>query len=68
MEIGDEGTGIPPELEPRIFDRSVSGAHGTGLGLYLARSSPWWTEAAWNSSSPAPQSSASSYAKPPKPA
>ncbi|NED52803.1 sensor histidine kinase, partial [Micromonospora aurantiaca] len=38
VEIGDEGTGIPPELEPRIFDRSVSGAHGTGLGLYLARS------------------------------
>ncbi|GAA1851718.1 ATP-binding protein [Actinomadura bangladeshensis] len=38
VEIGDEGTGIPPELEPRIFDRSVSGGHGTGLGLYLARS------------------------------
>ncbi|TMR27396.1 ATP-binding protein [Actinomadura geliboluensis] len=38
VEIGDEGPGIPAELEPRIFDRSVSGGHGTGLGLYLARS------------------------------
>jgi signal transduction histidine kinase len=38
VEIGDEGDGIPPELEPRIFERSVSGGRGTGLGLYLARS------------------------------
>ncbi|WP_067804733.1 ATP-binding protein [Actinomadura formosensis] len=38
VEVGDEGAGIPSELEPRIFDRSVSGGHGTGLGLYLARS------------------------------
>ncbi|WUI00585.1 ATP-binding protein [Spirillospora sp. NBC_00431] len=38
VEVGDEGTGIPPELEPRIFERSVSGGRGTGLGLYLARS------------------------------
>lgn len=38
VEVGDEGSGIPPELEPRIFERSVSGGRGTGLGLYLARS------------------------------
>ncbi|WP_131740087.1 ATP-binding protein [Actinomadura roseirufa] len=38
VEVGDEGAGIPPELEPRIFERSVSGGKGTGLGLYLARS------------------------------
>ncbi|GAA2128202.1 ATP-binding protein [Actinomadura napierensis] len=38
VEVGDEGQGIPPELEPRIFERSVSGGRGTGLGLYLARS------------------------------
>jgi signal transduction histidine kinase len=38
VEIGDEGPGIPPELEARIFERSVSSGRGTGLGLYLARS------------------------------
>ncbi|MFI6519942.1 ATP-binding protein [Spirillospora sp. NPDC050679] len=38
VEVGDQGAGIPPELEPRIFERSVSGGSGTGLGLYLARS------------------------------
>jgi len=29
---------VPPDLTPRIFERSVSGAGGTGLGLALARS------------------------------
>ncbi|MFF5258694.1 ATP-binding protein [Actinomadura viridis] len=38
VEVGDEGAGIPPELEARIFERSVSCGKGTGLGLYLARS------------------------------
>ncbi|MGK5551286.1 ATP-binding protein [Actinomadura kijaniata] len=38
VEVGDQGEGIPPELEPRIFERSVSSGKGTGLGLYLARS------------------------------
>ncbi|MFC0036964.1 ATP-binding protein [Actinomadura rayongensis] len=38
VEIGDEGPGIPPELEARVFERSVSSGKGTGLGLYLARS------------------------------
>ncbi|GAB3652345.1 two-component system sensor histidine kinase DraK [Actinocorallia lasiicapitis] len=38
VEVGDEGPGVPPDLAKSIFDRSVSGAGGTGLGLYLARS------------------------------
>jgi signal transduction histidine kinase len=39
VEVRDEGSGVPPELVPRIFERSVSGAPGgTGLGLSLARS------------------------------
>jgi signal transduction histidine kinase len=39
VEVRDEGKGVPPELVPRIFERSVSGAPGgTGLGLALARS------------------------------
>ena len=33
VEVRDEGKGVPPELVPRIFERSVSGAPGgTGLG------------------------------------
>jgi signal transduction histidine kinase len=38
VEVGDEGAGVPEELQRKIFDRSVSGGGGTGLGLYLARS------------------------------
>jgi signal transduction histidine kinase len=38
VEVRDEGKGVPVELVPRIFERSVSGAPGgTGLGLALAR-------------------------------
>jgi signal transduction histidine kinase len=38
VEVRDEGGGVPAELAPRIFERSVSGAPGgTGLGLALAR-------------------------------
>jgi signal transduction histidine kinase len=38
IEVRDEGKGVPPELVPRIFERSVSGKpEGTGLGLSLAR-------------------------------
>jgi signal transduction histidine kinase len=38
VEVRDEGRGVPLELVPRIFERSVSGAPGgTGLGLALAR-------------------------------
>jgi signal transduction histidine kinase len=38
IEVRDEGKGVPPDLAHRIFERSVSGAGGTGLGLALARS------------------------------
>ena len=39
IEVRDEGSGVPAELAPRIFERSVSGSpNGTGLGLALARS------------------------------
>ena len=38
IEVRDEGKGVPPDLVPRIFERSVSGTPGgTGLGLSLAR-------------------------------
>jgi len=38
VEVRDEGSGVPAELAPRIFERSVSGSpNGTGLGLALAR-------------------------------
>jgi signal transduction histidine kinase len=38
IEVRDEGAGVPAELAPRIFERSVSGSPtGTGLGLALAR-------------------------------
>jgi len=38
IEVRDEGRGVPPDLVPRIFERSVSGRpEGTGLGLALAR-------------------------------
>ena len=38
IEVRDEGNGIPADLVPRIFERSVSGRpEGTGLGLALAR-------------------------------
>jgi Signal transduction histidine kinase len=37
IEVADDGPGIPEELAPRIFERNVSGAGGTGLGLTIAR-------------------------------
>jgi hypothetical protein len=39
-EVRDEGKGIPADLVHRIFERSVSGAGGTGLGLALPSRSP----------------------------
>jgi signal transduction histidine kinase len=35
----DDGTGVPAELLPKVFDRFVrgSGSHGSGLGLAIAR-------------------------------
>ena len=38
LDFRDAGTGIPPELQPRIFESFLSGkADGTGLGLTIAR-------------------------------
>lgn len=37
IEVADHGVGIATELVPRIFERAVSGAASTGLGLALAR-------------------------------
>ncbi|MDI9582471.1 MAG: HAMP domain-containing sensor histidine kinase [Thermobispora sp.] len=37
IEVSDEGPGIPDNLGQKIFERNVSGAGGTGLGLTLAR-------------------------------
>jgi signal transduction histidine kinase len=37
IEVADQGPGVPEELGTRVFERNVSGAGGTGLGLTLAR-------------------------------
>jgi two-component system nitrogen regulation sensor histidine kinase GlnL len=38
LDIADDGPGIPPELQPRIFAPLVSGKPGgTGLGLSIAQ-------------------------------
>lgn len=37
VEVGDEGRGIPDALGTRVFERKVSSARSTGLGLALAR-------------------------------
>lgn len=37
IEVADEGPGVPEDLGTRVFERNVSGAGGTGLGLTLAR-------------------------------
>jgi signal transduction histidine kinase len=37
LTVSDEGPGVPPDLVPAIFERHVSGAASTGLGLSLAR-------------------------------
>ncbi len=44
LAISDEGTGIEPELLPKVFDRFFTtenprtGNRGTGLGLAIAKS------------------------------
>ena len=38
IEVTDDGDGVPPALQDRIFERFVtSGGHGTGLGLHIVR-------------------------------
>ncbi|MEB3197838.1 MAG: HAMP domain-containing sensor histidine kinase [Candidatus Sericytochromatia bacterium] len=40
IEVADEGPGIPPALQPRLFQPFVQGEHaqgGTGLGLAITR-------------------------------
>jgi signal transduction histidine kinase len=37
VEVADEGSGVPDELAPRIFERGATSGKGTGLGLALAR-------------------------------
>jgi signal transduction histidine kinase len=36
VTVKDTGTGIPPALLPRVFERGVS-TGGTGFGLYLCK-------------------------------
>jgi PAS domain S-box-containing protein len=39
IEVTDHGTGVPPDLQPRLFERFATGRSrgGTGLGLYIVR-------------------------------
>jgi signal transduction histidine kinase len=37
VEVTDNGPGVPPDLGPRVFERTVSGRNSTGLGLAVAR-------------------------------
>lgn len=37
VSVSDNGPGVPDDLAPHIFDRGVSGAGSTGVGLALAR-------------------------------
>ena len=35
--VRDNGTGIPSEILPTIFERGISGDDGTGLGLHICK-------------------------------
>jgi signal transduction histidine kinase len=39
ISVHDHGSGVPPELRDRLFQRFATGSHqrGTGLGLYIVR-------------------------------
>ena len=37
VEVTDSGTGIPPKLLPRVFERGVTDSGGTGIGLSLCK-------------------------------
>lgn len=38
LTVRDNGTGIPPEMLPRVFERGVTDGSGTGLGLAIVKS------------------------------
>ena len=39
MSIKDTGSGIQPELMPKLFSKFVTNSHlGTGLGLFISKS------------------------------
>ena len=38
VTVEDEGPGVAPEVAGVVFERRISGARGTGIGLGLARS------------------------------
>ena len=37
LTVRDNGSGIPPEILPRVFERGVSGGNSTGLGLSIVK-------------------------------
>jgi signal transduction histidine kinase len=37
IEVTDQGSGVPPDLGARIFERAISGRNSTGIGLAVAR-------------------------------
>lgn len=38
VKVKDMGTGIDPEIMPRLFTKFASRSRGTGLGLFIAKS------------------------------